>query len=239
MLRVQIVDDEALAAERLVRLCDRLDDVAVVGVAADGKAALRGIEELDPDVVLLDIAMPGMDGVALARALAAREDQPAIVFVTAHDGFAVTAFELAATDYLLKPVSLARLGQALARAGAAHPRRAGAPRYLTEIWAPTGREMVRVGVETIHAVEAERDYVRLHAGGHAHLLRLTLRELEQRLDPGRFLRVHRSWIVALDRIRELTRDSGGGWTMLLSTGRRVPVGRSFRSTVRKLTARPA
>lgn len=240
MLRVLIVDDEALAAERLVHLCARLDDLEVVGVAPDGRTALRRIDELDPHVVLLDISMPGMDGLAAARALAEREHSPAIIFVTAHDSFAVAAFELAATDYLLKPVPLLRLEQALARVGRDRVRRTVAPpRYLTEIWAPRGREMIRMGVETIHLMEAERDYVRLYAGSQTYLVRLTLQELASRLDPGRFLRVHRSWIVSLDRIHGLTHNSNGGWTVVLSTGREVPVGRSFQSQVRSLADMPA
>ncbi len=178
MLRVLIVDDETLAAERLVRLCAQLDDVEVAGVVNDGATALRQVGDLRPDVLLLDISMPDLDGMALARMLTKHAHPPAIVFVTAHDGFAVEAFELAATDYLLKPVSLVRLRLAIARASTARPPQSA---YLTELWAPRQREMVRLGVEAPDLVEAERDYVRLHARGYTYLLRTTLQELERRL----------------------------------------------------------
>ena len=240
VLRVLIVDDEALAAERLARLCARLGSLEVVGIAGDGRTALSRIEELAPDLLLLDISMPGMDGVALAQALADRDRRPAIVFVTAYDRYAVTAFELAATDYLLKPVSLPRLDKTVARVAAArssHPARPVG--FLAEIWAPRGREIVRVGVETLDLLEAERDYVRLHARDQTYLFRMTLRELEQRLDPDRFVRVHRSSIVPLNRIRALQRGSPGGWSVLLSTGASVRVGRSFRAVVQKIAAGPA
>lgn len=237
-LRVLIVDDEALAAERLASLCAQIENLEVVGVAQDGWTALAQIDDFAPDAVLLDVAMPGLDGMALARALAARERPPAIVFVTANSDFAVMAFELAATDYLLKPVSLQRLETALARARAARSRPAPPLLgYLTEIWAPRSREMTRVGIETIDFVEAERDYVRLHARGQAYLLRTTLRELERRLDPDRFVRTHRSTIVARDRISALRSDPGGGWTVLLSTGQDIKVGRSYKPMVRKLVGR--
>jgi len=235
-LRVLIVDDEALAAERLGRLCGRLDGVEIVGSAADGRTALAGIEAFDPDLVLLDISMPGMDGMALARVLTTHEHRPAVVFVTAHSSYAVAAFELAATDYLLKPVSLPRLHQAIKRVKAGRQSVIVAPAHLSEIWAPRGREMIRLGVETLDLLEAERDYVRLHARGHSYLFRATLHELERRLDPDHFLRVHRSTIVPLDRVRGFERGLNGGWAVLLSTGSSVKVGRSFQSVVRKLTA---
>ena len=232
MLRVLIVDDEALAAERLTHLCGRLDGVEVVGTTAEGHAALSRIEALRPDLLLLDISMPGMDGMALARTLARRDDRPAVVFVTAHDHHAVEAFELAAVDYLLKPVSLARLNTAVARAAAIRPVCADA--FLTEIWAPHGQEMVRVGVETLDLLEAERDYVRLHAGGRTFLVRMTFGELERRLDPSHFVRVHRSSIVPLSHIRAVRRTAAGDWAMVLATGATVRVGRSFRGVVKKM-----
>ena len=235
MLRVLIVDDEKLAAERLVRLCAQIDEVEVADVVGDGETAFRRVGELRPDVVLLDISMPGLDGMALARLLADGERRPAIVFVTAHDTFAVAAFELAATDYLLKPVSLARLKLAVIRAATSQPPHA---EYLTELWAPRQREMVRVGVETLDLVEAERDYVRLHARGHTYLLRATLQDLERRLDPARFARVHRSAIVPLDRVRALKTEGGGAWIIHLLTGQSVRVGRSFRPLLRRIAARP-
>jgi len=237
VLRVLIVDDEALGADRLARLCARLDGLEVAGIAADGKTALSLIDDVAPDIVLLDISMPGMDGIALAQALVVRERRPAIIFVTAHSHYAVAAFELAAIDYLLKPVSLARLEQAVGRVMNAGSPAASPPAHLTELWAPRGHGMVRLGVETLDLLEAERDYVRLHARGQAYLLRATLRDLERRLDPNRFVRVHRSAIVPIDRISRLQRGASGGWNVQLSTGSSVRVGRSFRLSVRRITTR--
>ena len=234
-MRVLIVDDEALAADRLNRLCARLGGLEIVGIAEDGLAALSQVEALEPDLVLLDISMPGMDGMALARVLASRPCSPAIVFVTAHSHHAVAAFELAASDYLLKPVSQSRLSQAIARVAAERASSASAPSYLRAIWAPHSRDMIRVGVETLDLLEAERDYVRLHARGRIYLIRATLRDLERRLDPDCFIRVHRSAIVPLNRIGALRRSSKGGWSVLLSNGISVPVGRSFQSLVHKVT----
>ncbi len=239
-LRVLIVDDEPLAVERLAHMCGSIDAIEVVGVAEDGQTALSKAEELQPDVLLLDISMPGLDGMALAgRLRVSRQGRPAVVFVTAHSGFAVEAFALAATDYLLKPVSPARLEQALARAAASLPAET-APRrpFLNEIWAPHGREMTRIAVEALDFVEAERDYMRLYAGRASYLVRMVLRDLESRLDPDRFIRVHRSTLVALDRIVAVKADSVDGWTVSLSSGHRVRVGRSFRSVVRRIASGP-
>lgn len=234
-LRVLVADDEPLAAERLVRLCARLEDVEIVGVAGDGLTALSQAEALAPDVLLLDISMPGLDGMALARKLTAHDRGPAIVFVTAHSRFAVEAFAQAATDYLLKPVAFDRLAQALARAAARRPPEPIAgPAILTELWVPHGRATTRVPIDAVELAEAERDYVRLYAGGTTYLIRMTLRALEERLDPNRFLRVHRSALVALDRIASLRIGVDGGWTASLSSGQFVRIGRSFRPLVRKV-----
>ena len=232
MLRVLIVDDEKLAAERLVYLCARIDSVKVVGVAGDGRTALSRVADLKPDMLLLDISMPGMNGITLAQALAKNEDRPAIVFITAHDCHAVEAFELAAIDYLLKPVSLARLVTAIARTVA--ERRSRPAAFISEIWVPRGRDMVRVDTEALELLEADRDYVRLHTGSRTYLVRTTLTALELRLDPTRFARVHRSTIVRLDRISSLQRDTAGSWTIQLSTGSHVRVGRSFQPTIQTI-----
>ena len=232
MLRVLIVDDEELAAERLKYLCARIDSVSVVGVAGDGRTALSRVADLKPDVLLLDISMPGMNGITLAQLLAKNEDRPAIIFITAHDCHAVEAFELAAIDYLLKPVSLARLTRAIARAIAERRPRPAA--FISEIWVPRGRDMFRVDTEALELLEAERDYVRLHTGSGTYLVRMTLTDLELRLDPAHFIRVHRSAIVPLDRISSLQRDTAGSWTVQLSTGGHVRVGRSFQPTIRTI-----
>ncbi len=237
-LRVLLVDDEPLATERLSILCARIAGLRLVGAAADGEAALRMADALSPDVVLLDIAMPGMTGVDVARALdrGAVARPPAVIFVTAFDDFAVDAFDLAAVDYLLKPVAEDRLRRAFDRARdrlvvTAAPERSP---WLSEIWVPHRAEIIRLDVADIELIEAERDYMRLHAGGRSFLLHRTLAELERRLDPERFVRVHRSAIVRRDRIAGLRHDGGGSWEVALTDGRAMRVGRTFLPVVRAL-----
>lgn len=226
-LRVLIADDEPLAVERLQILCARLDGVQLVGTAADGEAAIRMVEALDPDVLLLDIAMPGMDGVSVARALAGRRTR--VVFVTAFDQHAVSAFDLGVADYVLKPVAADRLALALERAGGARP---AAPER--DFWVPGRGELVRVAARDIERVEAERDYMRLWVGTRSWLLHATMEDVEGRLDPASFVRVHRSTILRRDTIRGLRHEGGGAWSALDAEGRAWRIGRSYLDQVRSM-----
>lgn len=238
VLRVLIVDDEPLAVERNAQLCRQIKRVEVVGTLTASRQVPAAVVVSRPDLVLLDISMPGLDGLALGRMLAAVPDGPALVFATAHNDFAVAAFELAATDYLLKPVAPERLHEAIERVRSARRRRwAERAAHLDAVWVPHGAQMVRLAIGSLELVEAERDYVRLHANGRSFLLRGTIGDLERRLDPARFVRVHRSAIVPIDRIRAIG-GAAGAWTLELSSGRRVPVGRSFRAGLRRLIAGP-
>src|SRR5437870_2290599 len=174
-LRVMVVDDEPLAVERLQLLLARLEGVTVVGTANDGDAALRIAEAVAPDVVLLDIAMPGMDGIDVARALSRSAVDPAVVFVTAFDNFAVAAFDVAAIDYLMKPVQPDRLERALERARAwLSGGRAGGGRpassHVEEFWVPDHSGLVRIAAADIQRITAERDYMRLHVGARSWLI---------------------------------------------------------------------
>lgn len=237
-LTTLIVDDEPLAVERLQLLCARLPGVRLVGTAADGEAALRMIEALSPDLVLLDIAMPGLDGIAVARALDGRAERPAVIFCTAFDQHAVAAFDLAAVDYVLKPVAEERLAKALARARVA--RLAGAQpasRWTEEFWVPHRGEMVRVFTDAIERIDAERDYMRLSVGGRSYLLHQTISELERRLDPERFIRLHRSTIVRRNRIARLSHDGLGAWRAELVDGDAVRIGRSYLAAVKAMAGR--
>ena len=203
-LRTLIVDDEPLAVERLQLLCAGLPEIELVGTAADGHAALRLAAALTPDLLLCDIAMPGLDGIAVARALADTPAPPSIVFVTAFDAFAVGAFDVAAVDYLLKPLARERLAQAIARVRACRtPAATQSSPWLEEIWVPHRAEIVRLDVRDIERIEVERDYMRLHLGERSYLVHQTPGELERRLDPAQFLRLHRSAIVRRDRIARL------------------------------------
>ena len=242
MLRVMVVDDEPLAVERLQLLLARCAGATVVGTANDGDAALRIAEAVSPDLVLLDIAMPGMDGIDVARALSASAIDPAVVFVTAFDNFAVAAFDVAAIDYLMKPVQLDRLERALERVRAhlAGGRRAGGrsvPVHVEEFWVPDHSGLVRIAASDIQRITAERDYMRLHVGARSWLIHRTIAKLEEDLDPALFIRVHRSVILRRDTIGGLYRDDAGHWTARLKDGGEQRIGRSYIDNVKKLAGR--
>jgi two-component system response regulator AlgR len=249
-MRTLIVDDEPLAIERLQLICAREPTIEVVGTASDGAAALRLTDALSPDLLLLDIAMPELDGIGVARALARRESSPAIIFVTAFDSFAVEAFDIDAVDYVLKPVAPDRLARAVqrvaerraqrARDAGAQPVLAAAPAeqpYATEFWVPHRAELIRIAVEDIERIDAERDYMRLHVGGRSFLLHQTIASLEERLDPERFIRVHRSTIVRRDRIARLRHDGSGVWFADLAEGGDVRIGRTYLAAVKAMAGR--
>lgn len=242
-LRTLIADDEPLAVERLQLLCARESLVHVVGTAADGAAALRLTGALEPDLLLLDISMPDLDGIEVARALAGQGREPAIIFVTAFDNFAVEAFDLHAVDYLLKPVAPDRLTRAIARVAERRiPPAAGTPApairdYAEEFWVPHRSQVIRIAASDIDRIDAERDYMRLHVGDRSFLLHQTITALEARLDPELFIRVHRSTIVRRDRIRALTHDGQGGWHADLGEGGLVRIGRTYVNAVKAITGR--
>jgi len=241
-LRVLIVDDEPLAIERLQLLLGRIEGVNIVGSAGDGETALRIAEEVAPDLVLLDIAMPGMDGIDVARALAESRVDPAIVFVTAFDNFAVAAFDVAAIDYLMKPVLPERLARAIERvrahlaAGGRKPA-GSAPAYVEEFWVPDHSGLVRIAARDISRITAERDYMRLHVGQRGWLIHRTIAKLEEELDPAMFIRVHRSVMLRRDTITSLYRDNIGHWTARLSDGCEQRIGRSYVDAVKRLAGR--
>ena len=203
-------------------------------------------QALCPDLILLDIAMPDGDGISVARRIAedwdkAKGPPPAIIFVTAFDGFAVEAFDLSAVDYLLKPVAAERLARAVERA---RERRAiyAAPTpsitdYVKEFWVPHRSEMVRVAASDIERIDAERDYVRLHSAGRNYLLHHTMTGLVTRLDPEMFIRLHRSVIVRRDRIRSLGHDRAGAWHAELVDGETVRIGRTYLARVKAMAGR--
>lgn len=242
--RALIVDDEPLAVERMQILCARLPNLQLVGTATDGEAALRLIEALQPDIVFLDIAMPGMTGMAVAESLASLASRPAIIFVTAYDQFAVAAFDAQATDYLLKPVTPERLARAVDRAMAQHgvgPASTGAQpaatHHVQEFWVPNRGELIRIEAAMIDHVEAERDYMRLHVGDRSYLIHETIGALERQLDPERFLRLHRSTIVRRDAIRRLVHDGQGSWSAELEGGKSFRIGRTWLASVRAAIGR--
>lgn len=237
-LRVLIVDDEPLAVERLQVVCAGLDGLKVIGTASNGASALRLVDALEPDLLLLDIAMPELDGIAAARALSGKSTRPAIVFVTAFDSFAVEAFDLDAVDYVLKPVAPDRLQRAIARATSRSPSRTPqVSPWIEEFWVPHRSELVRIAADDIERIDAERDYMRLHNGTRSYLLHQTIASLEARLDPERFIRLHRSTIVRRDRIAGLRHDGMGVWSAELADGQIVRIGRTYLPRAKKMAGR--
>ena len=196
-IRILVVDDEPLAIERLQLLLARLDGVALAGTALEGKAALRLVEATGPDAILLDIAMPGMDGIDVARALARVPNPPVVIFVTAFDTFAVAAFDVEAVDYVMKPVAADRLARAIERARDRLARRSEEPappgrssQHLEEFWVSEARGLVRLAAADVDRITAERDYMRLHVGRRSWLINHTIGKLEEELDPAQIGRAH-------------------------------------------------
>jgi two-component system, LytTR family, response regulator len=237
-----VVDDEPVARAGLRAMLKAIDWVDVIGEAADGESAVAAIETLRPELVFLDVQMPGMLGTDVLRRL---ERPPFVIFTTAYSEHAVSAFELGAVDYLLKPFGPTRLAAAMERVRSAlgEPASVDPVERLSGALAggPISRLFVRVGgalvplpVERVSWFEADGDYVIAHAGDARHVLHLALSRLEARLDPLRFARVHRAHIVNLDQVRSFRPDAGGNLEAELRDGSRVPVSRTRAQELRKL-----
>ena len=252
-LDVLIVDDEPLAREGLRSLLQDDPEIAVIREAKDGREAVAEIRASRPDLVFLDVQMPEMDGLAVVREVGP-DGMPAVVFVTAHDRFAIQAFEINAFDYLLKPVTAERFAQSLARAKsrlAVKPAdetsrqilglletMASPSNYVKRLAVRSAGKTAFVDVEEIDWFEAAENYVELHAGKASHLLHVPMNTLEKYLDPELFLRVHRSTIVNISRIRELQPALHGEYDITLHNGVRLQSGRSYNARLRALAANP-
>jgi DNA-binding LytR/AlgR family response regulator len=245
-LTAVLVDDEPLSIRRLQRGLDEIGGVRVVGAAQDAVAGAEAIASLRPDVVFLDIRMPSVSGLDLARALSG-EDAPQIVFVSAFDSYAAAAFEVAAVDYLLKPAPLERLRAAvervrrrladrdaaqgaeeLAQVLAALRAESGGerPPPRGELWITHSLGRARLPATDIVRAVAERDYVRIHTRERSYLVRGPLQDLAAKLDPLQFARAHRSVLVRLDCVSEVVRRGASDLSLTLADGSRVPVGRT-------------
>ena len=244
-LRAVIVDDEPPARRRLRALLRAEPSIDVIGDADDGPAAVAAIEQLQPDLVFLDVQMPGLDGFDVLEEIIERRGAqcPAVIFVTAHDAHALRAFGVHAVDYLLKPFDRARLHTAIERAvrlagDAAVPRRLAALAGDATSRRPLRRFMVRSGgrisfvaVDEVDCVEAAGHYVSLRAGRQTHLVRDTITSVAERLDPQRFARIHRGALVNLERIRELRPLFHGEFEVLLKDGTRLRATRTFAAAL--------
>ena len=235
-----VVDDEPVARSGLIRLLAEIEWIDVVGEAADGLSAVESIDALKPELVLLDIQMPGLIGTDVLRRARHR---PLVVFTTAHSQHAVVAFELGALDYLLKPFADERLRAALERARAAlgEPHsaldrfsEAMSQHPISRLFVRTGRSVVPIAVADVDRFEAVGDYTALLVGGAHHLLHVSLNQLETRLDPARFLRIHRAHIVNLDRVQSFSRRADAQFIAQMKDGKLLPVSRARAQKLRAL-----
>lgn len=243
-LRALIVDDERLAREKVRRLLEAEPDVTIVGECASGAEAVEAVQQHSPDLIFLDIQMPGLSGFDVLREIGP-DAVGHVVFVTAHDEFAVRAFDVQALDYLLKPFDAPRFRDALNRvrkrsAGELQEKMASlleqlATRspYAERLLVKGAGRMSFVRVDEIDWIEAADNYVRLHAGREEHLLRETMNGIETRLDPQRFIRVHRSALVNIDAVKEVQPLFHGDYEVLLRMGSTVAIGRNYREKLMK------
>jgi two-component system, LytTR family, response regulator len=245
-IRTLIVDDEPLARQRLRGLLEKDDEIEIVGECGNGQEALGAIRQIRPDLAFLDVQMPLLDGFGVLRELKDAE-LPVVIFITAHDQYAVKAFEVRAFDYLLKPFDRARFATALHRAKVQLRKESSADvkQHLRELLqsvgnAAAGRLVVKSGgrvrfvrIDEIDWIEAAANYVKLHVGSESHLLRDSLGNLERKLDPQHFVRIHRSTIVNIDRIRELQPTFHGDFAVILRDGTELVLSRGNREKLEK------
>ncbi len=244
-MNIVIAEDEPFALEALTLPLGRFDDISIVGAARSGDEALDLILQHRPDLAILDIAMPRLTGLDVARTVAQSPSPPLFAFLTAYSDFALSAFELDALDYLLKPFNARRLQETIDRARrrlrgpvpdqsppAASPETAEPDPYERELWIPTARGMKRLGTSEIVWIEAARDYVLLHTATRTDILRARMSDLERRLDPLELTRVHRSYFVRPAAITEVERSRRNQLVLVLESGARVEVGRSYVERLR-------
>ena len=247
-IRTLVVDDEPMARERVLSLLQQESDVEVVGECADGAQAINAIQQHAPDLVFLDVQMPGVDGFGVIQAISA-ERMPTVIFVTAYDEYALRAFEVHALDYLLKPFGRDRFQETLKHVRSSlERRRAGdlgrrllalvndikpeAPK-VDRLVVKSGGRVFFLRTEDIDWIEAAGNYVRLHLGEESHLFRETMNRMESRLDSRRFVRIHRSRIVNTERIKELQPWFNGEYVVILRNGQRLPLSRGYRDKLQE------
>lgn len=246
-IRTLIVDDEPLARQRIALLLEHEADVKIVGECGDGKSALRAIKSKAPDLIFLDIQLPEMDGFEIIESVPAGR-MPQIIFVTAYDQFALKAFKVHAVDYLLKPVETEPLAEALDRLrnqaiNRGQESRGRLAEFLHDLDSHRGRtnrivlksggEVLCLKPAEIDWVESAGNYVCFHVGPHTHIFRETMNEVEQRLREHNFLRIHRSTIVSVERIKRLKPLLYGDYSVELRDGSKLTLSRAYRQTVLK------
>lgn len=241
-IRALLVDDEVLARLALRQALAAHADVAIVGECGNAAEARQAIGALAPDLLFLDIRMPGIDGFGLLHQLAP-QGSPMVVFTTAYDRHALRAFDTGALDYVLKPIDQARFDQAMARMrrhwqGLRSPAAAAPAGHLQRLSVRVGEHIRVLAADDIDWIRADGNYVRIHAGGQDYLHRETLSRLLEALDPARFLRIHRGTLVNLERIREVHPLFNGNAEIVLRDGTRLDLSRRFRAGARTVLGLP-
>jgi len=243
-IRTLVVDDEPIARARVVSLLKQEEDIEVIGECSNGQQAMSAIESSSPDLLFLDIQMPEVNGLDLARTIQST-GTPAVVFVTAYDEYALRAFEVHALDFLLKPFSAERFRSALGHAreqvsqrrkGVAAPKPAPDVRGTrpNRLMIKSGGRIHFVRMADIDWCEAQGNYVRVHVGTQEHLVRDTMSHLESELDPQQFVRIHRSTIVNIEHVRELRPLAHGDYSVFLRDGTELTLTRSYRRRVHEV-----
>jgi two-component system LytT family response regulator len=252
MLKCLIADDEPLARERLARLLETEPDVEIVAQCRDGEEAVLAIQDRSPDIVFLDIEMPQMNGFDVIEAVG-YDRMPLVIFVTAYDQHAIRAFQVRALDYLLKPFDRERFREALSRArtqitraetgelgrkllGMMKELRRDHPRS-DRLLVKSGGRLIFLRADEIDWIEAAGNYVRIHVGNAAHLLRETMSAIEQRLDPEQFARIHRCRIVNMEQVQELQPWFNGEYVVVLKNGTRLALSRGYREKMQERIGR--
>ena len=250
-IRTLIVEDEPLARERIHALLEDERDIEVVAECGDGRVAVEEIRQNRPDLVFLDINIPEVDGFGVIEEIGV-DEMPPVVFVTAYDQYAVQAFDTHALDYILKPFDEDRFRTAVGRARQAILQQSAGsldrrltdlledlrkPRYLERLAVRAGGKIIFLRTDEIDWIGAEGNYARMHVGSKSHLMRETMTSLEQKLDPGRFLRIHRSTIVNADAIAELEPLFQGDYVVILRNGTRLTSSRGYRSNLQAFMER--
>jgi two-component system, LytTR family, response regulator len=243
VIQAILADDEVLARQKLRQLLRAESDIEIVGECATARETVELTRAAKPDLLFLDIRMPGMDGFDIIGALAREQGvtMPGIIFTTAYDQYALRAFEVHALDYLLKPFTPERLQAAIQRVrerpsadtapDAAHQRDGRSPDHTTRMVFKSRGRILFLPVSEIRWIGAEENYVRLATGNESHLLRETMTHLEQRLDPRQFLRVHRSFMVNLNYVKEVRTEAEGDAAVIMQDGQRIALSRNLKSRV--------
>jgi len=252
-IRALVIDDEPLARDMIREMLEGDAEVEIIGECANGREAVEAIRALSPDLIFLDIQMPELGGFEVLESLKS-ENVPYIIFATAYDQYAVRAFEVHALDYLLKPFDRERYVVAWKRAKSLirdnrlnrrdqhilallEELKAG-PRYLERLVIKTEGRVFFLDIDQIHCIESEGNYVRVYNGKKTYLLRETISGLESQLDPKKFLRIHRSSIVRIDKIKELQPWFHGEYHVVLENGKQLTLSRNYRANLQEAVGRP-